>query len=165
MSCRQAAHTVNTSRNSRRCTYCWHIFEIIRWIMFFWARSQNCEKRLLSSLCLFLSVRLEHSSPTEGVFIKYDNWLFFESPRRWCQFVTRITGTYLKTCVCVCVCVCVWIIPRMRNISHQNYSENWNTEATHGNIMLCEKIRFAYRISKLRIHNHNIFNIYCFLTD
>jgi len=51
-------------------------------VVFFLARSQNCEKRLLASSCLFScpSVRLSawyNSPPTGRVFMHFDIWVFF----------------------------------------------------------------------------------------
>jgi hypothetical protein len=50
----------------------------------FYARSQNCEKRLLASSCLSVcpSVRpptWKNSVPTERICMKLDIWVFFEN--------------------------------------------------------------------------------------
>jgi hypothetical protein len=51
----------------------------------FYAHSQNCEKRLLSSSCLSVCLSARNNSVPNGqIFMKFDIWLFFENlPRQF----------------------------------------------------------------------------------
>ena len=64
-------------------------------VPFLKARSQNCEKRLLASSCLFA---WKNSVPSRRIFMKFDIWVFLEKKKlsrkfKFCYNLTRITGT------------------------------------------------------------------------
>ena len=100
-----------------------------------WGRSQNCEKRLLASLCLFVSVRQSarnNSAPTGWIFMEFDIWLFFRKSFGKFKFhwsLTRITGT-LHEDVGTFVTVYDVFLLRMRNISDKIVEIKCQLDAT-----------------------------------
>ena len=65
-----------------------NLLDAIKIIVYLQARSQNCEKGLLSSSCLSVlpSVSMEQSVPTERTFIKFDIQGFLENQSRKLKF-------------------------------------------------------------------------------
>jgi hypothetical protein len=51
-----------------------------------YARSQNCEKELLASICLSVRKDGTTSAPTGRIFMKFDILIFFENPSRRFKF-------------------------------------------------------------------------------
>jgi len=60
-------------------------------ITFLYARSQNCEKRLLPLSCL--SAR-NNSDPTAPIFIKFENLSFLKTPQELQYFIWKPTYSY-----------------------------------------------------------------------
>jgi len=82
------------------------------------AHSQNCDKQLLASSCLPVHVpEWNNSVPTLQIFMKFDNYIFFDNLLRKYTFhsnLTRKMGTLHKD-LCTFMIISHSILPWMRN--------------------------------------------------
>jgi hypothetical protein len=104
-----------------------------------YARSEKCEKWLLTSLRL--SVHLsrpymwKNSASTGRVFMKFDIWVFFENLSRIIKFhlsLTRITVA-LREDGCTFTIISRSFLLRIRNVLGHNCREDQNTHFTFSN--------------------------------
>ena len=104
----------------------------------YYGSSQNCEKRLFTSLRL--SVR-QHALEQRGShctdFHEIDIWVFFENLSRKFKFhwtLTRITGT-LHEDRCTFIITSLCILLGMKNISNKICSESQNTNCVFNTVL------------------------------
>jgi len=104
----------------------------------FYARSQNCENRLLVSSCRpsLSPSAWSNSAPAGRVFTKFGIWILFENVSRTFKFrpnLTRVTDT-LREDQCAFMVVFHWILLRIKNVSGTVCRENQNTHFTYSNL-------------------------------
>ena len=90
--------------------------------LFFLARSQHCEKRLLASSCLSVRIQQLGSHWTDFHEIWY-LWIVQNPSRKFMLNwkMTTITGTlHEDLCVHIYIYISRWILLRMRNVSHKS---------------------------------------------
>jgi hypothetical protein len=100
--------------------------------------SENCENRLLVTLCMSVCPSAwNNHAPTGQIFMKLDTGLFFENLPRKFNFhlnLTRITGT-LPEEQRTCLIVSRSFLLRMRNISDKFCRVNQNTHFMCSNFL------------------------------
>jgi hypothetical protein len=124
----------------------------------FYARSQNCEKRLLASSCLSVcpSVRLSfrrsagnNSASTGRIFLKTLCLSVFPKSEFKCHYnPTRITST-LHEDQYTSMMLPRWILLRTRNISDNSCRESQNTHFTFSNFFLYGITLFVRKCGKI----------------
>jgi hypothetical protein len=101
-------------------------------LLSFCVRLQNCQKRLLTSLCLYVRLYLPHVTnwiPLDGIFITFYIWVFSESLSRKDKFDWNLTITtdILHAERCIFMIIPPLILLRMRNASDKSCRKNQNT--------------------------------------
>jgi hypothetical protein len=93
-----------------------------------WARSQHCEKRLLTYSCFSVCQSAwNNSAPTGGIFNKFYTWAFLENISRKFKCdsnMTRITSN-LHEDLNTSVIISSWILFILRNVSDKLCIENY----------------------------------------
>jgi hypothetical protein len=124
----------------------------------FEAPSQNCEKRLLASKCLFVRPsKCNNSAPTERIIMKFHICVFFENLSRKFKFhsnITQVTGTLHEDHYIIFFNSRSGVL-RTRNPSKKVCRENQSTHYTFNNLFR-KSCRLWHRVGKYRAEPHTL---------
>jgi hypothetical protein len=124
-----------TFRHTAFYQVCWHARK--QFLESFWAPSQNCEKRLLSSTCLsVLPSTWNNSASTGRIFMKFEITVFFENLSRKFKLHSNVTRTVGVSNEDVAIVTIIYrsVLRTMGNISDKSCREIQNTHSMFSNV-------------------------------
>ena len=110
---------------------------LYREIIVFRRFSQNCEKRLLASLCL--SVHMERlgfhwTDSREIWYVFFFRKSVVKIQISWKSDNNNRPALYMHTDICTVTAISGWILLRTRNVSHKSCTGNQNTQFVFSNV-------------------------------
>ena len=137
----------------------------------FRAHSQNCQKRLPASWCLYVCPSAwNNSAPIGRIFMIFYVWVFFRKSDEKIQMSLKsvqITGSSNEGTFTLVIIFC-WFLLRMRNVSDKtcreksehilfsNNMEKYNSTGHFTNDSIIWRMRFAGWIIKLQTYTQNM---------